>query len=80
MKIFAIRDDLDATSKDIAYLIYYERDKRFYIELPKDADPWETPLLLPSSSAAKRRSTRTGARLGYSSASFHPTGRTSGKY
>ena len=48
MKIFAIRDDLDSTNKDIAYLIYYERDKRFYIELPKDADPWETPLLLSS--------------------------------
>ena len=48
MKIFAIRDDLDSTSKDIAYLIYYERDKRFYIELPENADPWETPLLLSS--------------------------------
>ena len=48
MKIFAIRDDSDSTKKDIAYLIYYERDKRFYIELPENADPWETPLLLSS--------------------------------
>jgi len=48
MKIFAIRDDLDSTKKDVAYLIYYERDKQFYIELPEHADPWETPLLLSS--------------------------------
>jgi len=48
MKIFAIRDELDSTNMDIAYLIYYERDKRFYIELPEDADPWDTPLLLSS--------------------------------
>jgi excisionase family DNA binding protein len=48
MKIFVIRDETDPTSKDIAFLIYYERDKRFYIELPENADPWETPLLLSS--------------------------------
>ena len=48
MKIFAIRDETDPASKDIAFLIYYERDKRFYIELPENADPWETPLLLSS--------------------------------
>ena len=30
----------------MAYLLYYELEKRFYIELPKGADPWETPLLL----------------------------------
>jgi hypothetical protein len=48
MKIFAIRDETDFTNKDIAFLIYYEQDKRFYIELPENADPWETPLLLSS--------------------------------
>lgn len=48
MKIFAIRDETDFTDKDIAYLIYFEQDKRFYIELPDDADPWETPLILSS--------------------------------
>ena len=48
MKIFAVRDMNDSTNKDIAYLIYYEKAKRFYIELPDDADPWETPLLLSS--------------------------------
>lgn len=31
-----------------AYLIYYEKDKRFYIELPDDADIWEIPLILSS--------------------------------
>lgn len=48
MKIFAIRDGNDSTKKDLAYLLYYETDKRFYIELPENADPWETPLLLAS--------------------------------
>lgn len=48
MKIFAIRNEFDNAHKDLAYLLYYEKDKRFYIELPEDADPWETPLLLSS--------------------------------
>jgi hypothetical protein len=48
MKIFAIRDETDEKRKNLAYLLYYEQEKRFYIELPDDADPWETPLLLAS--------------------------------
>jgi predicted DNA-binding transcriptional regulator AlpA len=48
MKIFAIRDETDKNKKDLAYLLYYEMEKRFYIELPDDADPWETPLILSS--------------------------------
>ena len=48
MKIFAIRDETDNTGNDLAYLLYFETDKRFYIELPEDADPWDTPLLLSS--------------------------------
>ena len=48
MKIFAIRDNNDNTGKDLAYLLYFETDKRFYIELPENADAWETPLLLSS--------------------------------
>lgn len=47
MKIFSIRDE-DNPQKDLGYLLYYETEKRFYIELPDDADPWETPLLLSS--------------------------------
>lgn len=46
MKIFAIRDESADIQKDLAYLLYYEVEKRFYIELPENADPWETPLLL----------------------------------
>ncbi|MBP3469287.1 MAG: hypothetical protein J6K26_07200 [Lachnospiraceae bacterium] len=47
MKIFAIIDE-EQRNKDLAHLIYYEKEKRFYIELPDDADFWETPLLLAS--------------------------------
>ena len=48
MKIFAIRDESANVQKDLAYLLYYELEKRFYIELPEGADPWEVPLLLNS--------------------------------
>ena len=48
MKIFAIRDETDPAKKDLAYLVYYETPKHFYIELPENADPWDTPLLLSS--------------------------------
>ena len=34
--------------KDLAYLFYYEKEKLFFTELPEEADPWETPLLLSS--------------------------------
>ena len=48
MRAFAIRDEEEQRIKDLAHLIYYEKDKRFYIEVPDDADVWETPLLLAS--------------------------------
>lgn len=48
MKIFAIRDESEKENKNLAYLLYYEVEKRFYIELPEQADFWETPLLLSS--------------------------------
>ena len=48
MKIFAIRDESAVNQIDLAYLLYYEVEKHFYIELPENADPWETPLLLSS--------------------------------
>lgn len=48
MKIFAIRDESAINQIDLAYLLYYEVEKRFYIELPENADSWETPLLLSS--------------------------------
>ena len=46
MKLFAIRDESATQQIDLAYLLYYEVEKRFYIELPENADPWVTPLLL----------------------------------
>lgn len=48
MRIFAIRDETLPSDDVLGYLIYYERAKAFYIELPDDADPWTTPLLLSS--------------------------------
>ena len=59
MKIFAIRNEEDENRKDLGYLIYYEKPRRFYIELPDDADPWETPLIL--SSCLKRGEKTIGA-------------------
>ena len=52
MRIFAIRDESLPAEALLGYLIYYPQAKAFYIELPEDADPWKTPLLL--SSFAKR--------------------------
>ena len=46
MKIFAIRDESTQEQKDLAYLLYYNQEKQIYIELPENADEWETPLLL----------------------------------
>ena len=48
MRVFAIKDESLTTNKVLGYLIYYENAKAFYIELPDDADPWETPLILSS--------------------------------
>ena len=48
MKIFAIRDESTQEQKNLAYLLYYKQEKQFYIELPENADAWETPLLLDS--------------------------------
>ncbi len=48
MRIFAIKDESLQADVILGYLIYYELPKAFYIELPEDADPWETPLLLSS--------------------------------
>ena len=39
MKIFAIRDEFALNQIDLAYLLYYEVEKRFYIELPESANP-----------------------------------------
>lgn len=48
MKIFAIKNESDVSRKTLAWLVYYEQSKKFYIELPDDASFWDTPLLLSS--------------------------------
>ena len=53
MKIFAIRDAEDKQERDLAYLFYYEKEQKFFIELPEGADPWAVPMML--SSFAKRK-------------------------
>ena len=48
MRLFAIKDETMQKDKVLGYLIYYEISKTFYIELPDNADPWETsPILSP---------------------------------
>lgn len=48
MRLFAIRDETIQEDRVIGYLICYETPKSFYIELPDNADPWETPPLFSS--------------------------------
>ena len=48
MKIFAIRNENRSDEKDLAILLYYEKDKKFFIELPEDSFHWEVPLILSS--------------------------------
>ncbi len=48
MKIFAIRSDSMRKAKNLAYLIYYENEKKFFIEIADDVNEWEVPLLLSS--------------------------------
>lgn len=45
MKISVIKDEYN---NSLGYLIYYEHDSSFIVELPEDADEWKTPLLLSS--------------------------------
>lgn len=48
MRIFAIKDDTMPQDVVLGYLIYYEAPRAFYIELPDNADPWDTPPILSS--------------------------------
>ena len=47
MRLFEIRDD-NYPGLILGYLFYYEKSKKFYIELPENADEWKTPLILSS--------------------------------
>ena len=48
MKAFAIRDAYLNNDKDLAILLYYEKERKFFIELPEDSKILEVPLILSS--------------------------------
>lgn len=48
MKTFAIRDERDKHGQDIAYLLYYEKQKTFYIEVNEGMSEWDVPLIISS--------------------------------
>ncbi len=58
MKIYVIRNNEDRPLKDLGYLFYFT-ENMFYIELPKDINEWETPLIL--SSFVKKKQYTVGA-------------------
>lgn len=58
MKIYVIRNSEDNSLKDLGYLFYFT-ENMFYIELPKDINEWETPLIL--SSFVKKKKYTVGA-------------------
>ena len=48
MKACAIRDEAISAEKDLAYLLYYEKQKRFCIELSRKIESWLFPPILDS--------------------------------
>ena len=48
MRIFAIREDNGNSAHDLAYLLYYENQKTFYIEIEEGISEWDAPLILSS--------------------------------
>lgn len=48
MRIFAIKDETLSTGTALAYLIYLEESKSFYIEIPDETDAWDLPHILSS--------------------------------
>lgn len=53
MQAYAIRDASIDKARDLAWLLYYEREDAFHIEICDDVDEWDAPLIL--SSFVKRR-------------------------
>ncbi len=47
MKVFAIRKK-GRHQRNLAYLYHFEREDRFYIEIPEETDPQDLPALLAS--------------------------------
>ena len=48
MKTFAIKDDTVSRHRALAYLLYYEIAKMFFVEISEQTTEWEAPLLLSS--------------------------------
>jgi hypothetical protein len=48
MRAYAIRDASIDKSCDLAWLLYYEREETFHIEISESVDEWEAPLILSS--------------------------------
>ena len=48
MRIFAIKDETLSPEIILAYLIYLEASKSFYIEIPDEIDAWDLPHVLSS--------------------------------
>lgn len=47
MRIFAIKNDDDITEKRIyGYLFYYENEDKYHIEIPRDVEYWEAPMII----------------------------------
>lgn len=46
MKILALRDSNDITNQNLAYIIYYELEKRFYIEIADEVSKKQLPISL----------------------------------
>ena len=59
MKAFAIRDEWLDRDRDLAYLLYYEKEKSFHIEICPDTGEWEAPMILSSFIRKNRRSVDT---------------------
>ena len=48
MRAYAIRDASIDKSRDLAWLLYYEREDTFHIEISENVDEWDAPLILSS--------------------------------
>ena len=48
MKVYAIRDASIDKERDLAWLLYYEKERAFHIEICDDVDEWDAPLILSS--------------------------------
>lgn len=47
MRIFAIKNDDDITEKRIyGYLFYYENEDKYHIEIPRNVEYWEAPMII----------------------------------